>query len=255
MRFIRENERLTASVNRTIKNRRMVPDGVRLAKQELHRFEEPARVTVSGKRTFEAASAHRGEHVCVLNFASSTHPGGGVASGASAQEEALCRCSTLYPTLDTPEMMNRFYRPHRRYCDSLYNDDIIYSPAVTVFKTDSSDPVRLPEEEWYETDVLTCAAPNLRGLPELDEEHRRGYENIMRHRVRRIFEVAAQENAEVLILGAFGCGAFRNPPDIIARVFREVTEEYRHTFRAIEYAVYCKDFESENFRIFRETFS
>ncbi|MCR4752152.1 MAG: hypothetical protein K5852_07635 [Eubacterium sp.] len=35
---------------------------------------------------------------------------------------------------------------------------------------------------------------------------------------------------EVLILGAFGCGSFRNPPELAALVFREITEEYRRNF-------------------------
>ena len=73
-------------------------------------------VVVSGKRTLEASEpyAKQGKKVCVLNFASATNPGGGVVHGASAQEEAICRSSTLYPCLDRREIWKQFYLPHRR---------------------------------------------------------------------------------------------------------------------------------------------
>ena len=51
---------------------------------------------------------------------------------------------------------------------SLSNDDIIYTPGVVVFKTDTSAPATMPESEWYEVDVITCAAPNLRDNPKIN---------------------------------------------------------------------------------------
>ena len=46
--------------------------------------EKEVKIIVSKKRSFEAASAYRGKHISVLNFASATNPGGGVTKGASA---------------------------------------------------------------------------------------------------------------------------------------------------------------------------
>ncbi|MEI3411862.1 MAG: TIGR02452 family protein [Blautia sp.] len=119
---------------------------------------------VSTKRSFEAASVYArvGKKVAVLNFASSTNPGGGVTHGSSAQEECLCRCSTLYPCLNIDMMWNKFYKPHRKAGNPLYNDDCLYTPEVIVFKSDISFPERMTEKDWYQVDVITCAAPNLR---------------------------------------------------------------------------------------------
>ena len=119
------------------------------------------KTVVSKKRSFEAAStyAKAGKRVCVLNFASSTNPGGGVTRGSSAQEECLCRCSTLYPCLNTETMWEQFYYPHRKAGDPLYNDDLLYTPGVIVFKSDVSAPERMEEKDWYMVDVITCAAP------------------------------------------------------------------------------------------------
>jgi uncharacterized protein (TIGR02452 family) len=228
------------------------------------RCAEETKVIVSGKRSLEAAMpyARAGEKVCVLNFASATNPGGGVVHGSSAQEESVCRCSTLYFNLNCPELWEQFYTPHREKGDPLYNDDCIYIPDVVVFKSDSSFPEQLPEKDWYQVNILTCAAPNLRKNPSNNMNPKSGRKAaditeeelavLLRRRIRRIFEIAAAEGNNVLILGAFGCGAFRNPPEVVAEVFREVQEEYKKVFEVIEYAVYHTDREIRNYKVFKE---
>lgn len=129
------------------------------------RDENVTNVIVTKKRTFEAAEAYKNQHVAVHNFASASNPGGGVTKGANAQEECLCRCSGLYFCLNTPAMWDGFYKPHRDAHDPIHNDDTIYTQRVTVFKTDTATPQLLPEAEWYDVDVITCAAPNLRNQP------------------------------------------------------------------------------------------
>lgn len=86
-------------------------------------YQKPAQTEISPKRTLEAAApyAYAGKKVCVLNFASATNPGGGVIKGSSAQEEAICRCSTLYPNLKAERAWEKFYAPHRRARDPLHN--------------------------------------------------------------------------------------------------------------------------------------
>ena len=64
---------------------------------------------------------------------------------------------------------------------------------------------------------------------------------------------AALNNADVLVLGAFGCGAFANDPWAVARAYKDALEEYGQYFKYIEFAVYCRDYETENYDAFRQT--
>ena len=224
-----------------------------------------ANIVVSGKRSLEAAEpyAKQGKKVCVLNFASASNPGGGVVNGSSAQEECICRCTTLYPCLNTSAMWNAFYMPHRKANNPLYNNDCIYTPDVCVFKSDINFPELLPKAEWWKVNILTCAAPNLRERPSNAMNPNAGttaakitpteLEKLLTSRVRRIFEVAIANGNEVLVLGAFGCGAFRNPPEIVAKVFRNVMQDYLSYFETIEYAVYHTEREIANFEAFSRT--
>ena len=220
------------------------------------------RLVVSPKRTFEAASAYaRTMKTCVLNFASASNPGGGVVSGSSAQEEALCRCSTLYFNLNTSEMWSGFYSPHRAARDPIHNDDVIYTPRVTVFKGDTALPATLPESEWYEVDVISCAAPNLREHPSNRMNSGDGDRRIVlphdelraihERRLRRILDIAAANGEEAVILGAFGCGAFRNDPNDVSAAASAVVPQYRARFKVIEFAVYCRPGDTRNFDAFK----
>ena len=145
-------------------------------------------------------------------------------------------------------------------CD--YNDDIIYSPNVTVFKTDTADPKLMVERDWSEVNVITCAAPNLRQRPGNaysigDGDRAAGIneqELLLLHekRLRRILDVAVIEGNDVVILGAFGCGAFANKPEIVARAAKNVIQKYTYAFVTIEFAIYCSPWDTENYKVFSE---
>ena len=222
---------------------------------------------ISPKRTLEAAApyAYAGKKVCILNFASATNPGGGVTKGSSAQEEAICRCSTLYANLKEQYAWNAFYAPHRCAHDPLHNDDCIYTPGVMVFKSDTDYPQLLPEEKWYSVNVLTCAAPNLRERPSNEMNagdgdaavhiSREDLQALHEKRMRRVLEIAWRKGNEVVILGAFGCGAFRNPPAVVAQAMKTAVQEYRKNFETIEFAVYCGTQYDTNYRVFQQILS
>lgn len=227
-------------------------------------YQRPAQIVVSPKRTLKAAApyAYAGKKVCILNFASATNPGGGVIKGSSAQEEAICRCSTLYPNLKEQYIRNTFYAPHRHARDPLHNDDCIYTPGVVVFKSDTDYPQLLPEDKWYSVNVLTCAAPNLRERPSTEMNSgdgdnavhisREELQALHEKRMRRVLEIAWAKENEAVILGAFGCGAFRNPPAVVAQAMKTVVQEYRKKFETIEFAVYCSTQYDTNYRVFQQ---
>ena len=201
-------------------------------------------IIVSKKRTFEAAEEYKNKKVCCLDFANN-HNIGGAPWYAGAQEESMCRTSTLYSCISAKEQ--EFYKKHiHEYesgiIDEMGNDDLIYVPDVVVFKTDDSVPELKDESEWFKTDVIVSAAPQLGW--NYDEKK---YRTVMESRIKRILDVASFEKVQVLILGGFGCGAFHNPPEIVSDVFADMIGNY--DFETVEFAVYCRD-DSTNFEVF-----
>ena len=230
---------------------------------ELSATESECTITVTRHKTFEAAMLIHAEHpewkIAVLNFASATNPGGGVETGSSAQEESLCRCSTLYPTLDQDRLWQKYYLKNRNAHDNLHTDACIFSPGIIICKTDDAYPERMEEKDWVTIDVITCAAPNLRQRP--GNKHNPEYgepkiitpEGLYRlhlQRAKHILHVAAANHADALVLGAFGCGAFRNDPKVVAKAYADVLTEYKGYFKCIEFAIYCQPNEMTNYEAF-----
>ena len=255
MERVKQSPDLTIATNLSIQNQQFIPEATEIQKSEANMHNQPAKIIVSRLRSFEAATQYIGKRIAVLNFASATNPGGGVENGASAQEECLCRVSTLYPCLTEQKMRDCFYTPHRKNGNALHNDDIIYTPNVLVIKDDDHNLLSEP----FSVDVISCAAPNLRERPsnryntgdtikaqilenELLELHEK--------RARKIFASAIANNVEVLILGAFGCGAFQNDPHIVAQAYKNVLPDFAHYFHTIEFAIFCNAKNIENYQVF-----
>ena len=222
-------------------------------------------VTVLRKRSFEAAVFTQRRQpearIAVHNFASATNPGGGVKHGSRAQEEALCRCSTLYPALNTDENWRRYYKVNRERDSSLYDDACIYTPEIVICKSDVDKPARLPRDKWETVDVVTVAAPNLRERP--NNAYNPGHSQtahisdeelfaLHERRLRHMFTVVAHEGAEIFVTGAFGCGAFQNNPEVVARAFKKVLPEFDGCFKEVVFAIYCRPHELTNFEVFKK---
>ena len=223
------------------------------------RFAAPAQMILSAKKTVEAAMpyAREGKRVCILNFASSVAPGGGVLTGQQAQEESICRVSTLYFALSDPQTAGKFYDYHWEMIHAgrmnrRNRDDIIYTPGVVAVRDDANGEAMMEESDWYEMDVITCAAPDLRQLGDGAQFSPSPEELRTLHEVRWrcILAAAARHEVDVLILGAFGCGVFANPPELVADAFNSVLQEFQNHFETIEFAVYSGNKEARNYRAF-----
>lgn len=250
-RQVRENPDLAEKTLRMQAGARLYLDGYRAVAAE--RKCDTACIEVKADTAFHCAQAYvREGRVAVLSFANAYSPGGSVKEGVKAQEECLCRSSNLYERLTLPYMLRHYYKWNEKNTGDMGSDRIIYLPGVTVFKDDGPDYRNLPEP--FAVDVITCAAPYY------DDKKKRPVamdklEDVFYHRVRNILETAAGNDADVLILGAFGCGVFNNPPKLVARVMRRllVTEGHAKRFKRVIFAIKPDD-GNRNLQVFRDEF-
>ena len=252
-RKIRENKELADSTLKTQAGTLLYLRGFMAIDPTLK--SEEADVEIVEDTSFHCASAYAGgeENVAVLNFANAYSPGGGVLNGAMAQEECLCRSSNLYEALTLPYIVKNYYKWNSKNTGDMGTDSVIYSPGVTVFKTD--DPIPQDMDQWFQVDVITCAAPyyDVRRKRPVPLEK---LAQVFYDRIRNILEVAAANDVDVLVLGAFGCGAFNNPPDLVAEAFYKllVDKGYGRFFKKIVFAIKKNDSRNSNLEAFRTVF-
>jgi uncharacterized protein (TIGR02452 family) len=171
-------------------------------------------------------------NVVCLNFASAKNPGGGFLGGSQAQEEALCRASALYGCL---KRFPKHYSYHRNHPNCLYSDRMIYSPNVPVFR-DSDD---LLLEESYKVSVITAPAVNAGCVKHSYQEHIVEIESTMTSRIEKVLALAASQGHESIILGAWGCGVFRNDPCDVAHWFAKHLKggQFGRVFNNVVFAI------------------
>lgn len=177
--------------------------------------------------TVETGYKYAGEYrTAILNFADAITPGGLVLVGGTTQEENICRCSNLYEALTMGSCMTDYYRYNAKTHGSVYTDRVIYSADVTVFRDDESYEMIIPKK----MDVITCPAPS--AFFKNDEAALKVYKN----RIRNIVNSAILNDADCLILGAWGCGAFCQDPKLISKAFVEVLNELSGGFKKVVFA-------------------
>jgi uncharacterized protein (TIGR02452 family) len=190
----------------------------------------------------------QGMRLAALSFASARNPGGGFLRGAQAQEESLARSGGLYPCLLRAAP---FYEAHRRARDLCYSHRMIFSPGVPFFRNDAGDLLDAP----YTADIITAAAPNYGALQANGAAHLHLVPDLLRQRADRVLALAAHHGHTHLVLGAWGCGVFRNPPAVVAGAFAALLGPggpYHRAFERVRFAIYDRSRNQEVATAFKE---
>jgi uncharacterized protein (TIGR02452 family) len=164
----------------------------------------------------------------VLNMANAFTPGGGYKHGSGAQEENLFRRTNLSFCLDENSSVKWSY-PIPEFGG-------IYTPEATVFRGAESKGYPYLNEVKYLSFIASAAYrhPLLTFEGELEKDFVEGTEM----KIRTMLHIANRHNHSIVILSAFGCGAFRNPPLHIAAIFQKVLIEFDGCFEHVVFAIF-----------------
>lgn len=181
--------------------------------------------------------------IAVLNFASFKHPGGGFITGSMAQEESLCHESILYNVI-ADEYFSHFYSYNNQHLNrGMYHNRAIYSPDVLFTNSDNSIGAF--------ADVITCACPNYSRYIRMNVKPRENYE-ALKSRIEFIKKILVDNDVEIAILGAYGCGVFCQKPEHVALLFKDTFNSgYTNNIKKVVYAIPG----GANFKIFYNMFS
>jgi uncharacterized protein (TIGR02452 family) len=200
------------------------------------RLSQQTRIEVANETTFQGLTrlTAQGGHIACLNFASARNPGGGFLGNAQAQEEALARASALYPCLlAAPD----YYERNRANRSAVYLDLLIFSPKVPFFRKDGGDLLEKP----ILASVITAPAPNRGAVVQNEPRNLPLVETALRRRAEMVLHVAQAHGVDGLVLGAWGCGVFRNDPAQVASIFASLIKppgRFAGVFRDVVFSVY-----------------
>lgn len=188
------------------------------------------KVIVENKDTLDCAKQF--DSVICLNFASEYKFGGGWLNGRQAQEETLMLRSSY----------NKF-SSQKLY--PLKDNELVYSKDVTVFKDN-----KLNFCEHYTVSFIACAA--LRKPKLINNKYSKQDKLIMQQKIDMIFLTAMAYGYQNIVLGAFGCGVFYNPPNEVAELFKIAINKYGKYFKNIYFAIIAKNYDKyDNYSIFK----
>ena len=206
--------------------------------------EEPTRFEVHNVDCLDEGLrlTRAGYRPAVLNMASRSMPGGGVINGVGAQEETLFRRTNLFRSLYqftdalVPGRQLIPVREGERYpLDRNFGG--VYTPDALLFRESESAGYKLMErpERLSFIAVAGINRPEMKDATHLADSMVEGTKN----KIRTILRIGLRHGHDSLVLGALGCGAFRNPPSHIARLFHEVFDEpeFRNKYRLVSFAI------------------
>lgn len=194
--------------------------------------------------------------VCALNFANGQTPGGGYKSGATAQEEDLCRqCPNLYTTLYNAAK-DGLYPFGPSTCKAASHpekySDVLVTAGVAIARGNMEEGYPLLLGKEAVVSMVAAAAPNIRFANEVSDPR------LIYNTVQSIFKAPRITDPQVntLILGAWGCGAFGGNPKQIAELFVRalISDNLGHLYKEIHFAIPKLTTEDKNHEVFSQVF-
>jgi uncharacterized protein (TIGR02452 family) len=189
-------------------------------------------------------------NIVVMNFANREYPGGGYTNGEIAQEEECCRCfPTLYESLSSLTMIDNNLKTQKS-AYPFHPTDVIVTPNVKLMRLGSTGYQMLNDKNMINAYIVTAAAPNLR----VEKFNKKTIALTLRTTFLapiKTFELNTPEN-NCLILGAWGCGAFRGNPIVMSKLIKTAVEIYGGYYGKIIFAI--PDAQSSNYCEFVRTF-
>ena len=186
-------------------------------------------IVVEALDSVSAIMKYAGEHkgrTAVLNFSSYKNPGGMFINGSRAQEECLCHESFLYNVLS--QFTDKFYDWNNQHKNrALYLNRGMYSPDV-IFCRDGN---------CVSCDVITCAAPNKSAARRYQKVSEAENTEVLRSRIKFVLDIARENHADTLILGAYGCGVFGQDAGEVAGIFKEYLQTTHRCFQKVIFAI------------------
>lgn len=157
-----------------------------------------------------------------LVMASEKNRGGGVQNGAQAQEEDILRRCDLFPSY------RHISYPIKNHCTIAFDN-------VQIFRLSSSEDSTILDVPYKATALLS---PAIRRPRLVSVDDRRKYQINMKKKIDILLTAAVKQKCVNIVLGAWGCGAFYNPPELVAKCFKDViTEKYIGWFKKIVFAI------------------
>ena len=187
----------------------------------------------------------------LLNMASPTNPGGKYNIGEKAQEEMIFYRSNMWAYLD-PDGTSGL-----SFCEAKFPNyplpDVggLYTPGVTFIRGSEADKFRLIKPR--KIDIVSV--PSIKFPKLVDGEYSASDRERMFNKIRAILSIAREHGNDAVVLSAFGCGMFRNPPESVSVLFEEVIREhFAGVFKRIVFAIKCVDGKVSNYDAFARVF-
>jgi len=178
---------------------------------------------------------------CVLNMASRNRPGGGYLRGAGAQEENLFRRTNYFQSLEDSD--HRDFS--RKWSYPLEEFSGVYSPEVFIIRQSEQNGYALLPQPLIMSFIAVSAysQPRVVGGDEkkkIEPNLAPKFADKTIHKIRIILYIALMNGHDSIVLSAFGCGAFRNPPTHMANLFHQVLHEpcFLNKFKCVTFAIF-----------------